>query len=113
MSSILNRRFTAVLVTAAAALSGGCAANRYCASPQAYEYAASVPRIVSTDNTVITYSPDAFTIPPPPDNPIPFGRKVPRPGHPGDTQWSCLDQPPPLPAPASAPTAAPAPAAGG
>jgi hypothetical protein len=86
----------------------GCSANRYCAKPQDYEYAPSVPPIASTDNLTIASSPDAFTIPPAPATPVPFGQKVSDPAKPGETRWSCLDQPPPLPPSAARANAAPA-----
>jgi len=90
-------------LAAATLLFAGCAENRYCAKPQDYERAESIPAIHAVDNLKVVPSPDAYLIPAVPDNPVPFGQKVPVPGKPGDTQWACLDQPPPLPRPAAQP----------
>ncbi len=97
---------TPLVLAVAIIAAAGCSANRYCAKPQSYEYAPSVPVIASAGNLTITSSPDAFTIPPASANPVPFGQKVPNPDKPGKTRWSCLDQPPPLPPPAARATPA-------
>jgi hypothetical protein len=71
----------------------GCAENRYCASPDTYESAPSIPAIQSVGDVKVSLNPDAYLIPPVPANPVPFGQKIP---DPNKTRWSCLDQPPRL-----------------
>lgn len=93
---------------ATALILAGCGANRYCAKPQAYESAPSVPVIRSIDNIRVEPSPDAYLIPAEPADPVPFGQKVAVAGKPGRTEWSCLDQPTALPPLGSAATSAPA-----
>ena len=85
----------------------GCAENRYCAKPQAYETAPSVPDIQSVGDIKVTPAPDAYVIPPAPANPMPFGVKV---ATAKETRWLCLDMPPPfVPAAAQATSTSTAP----
>ena len=78
-------------------LAAGCAENRYCAKPQAYETAPSVTPIKSVDDMKVEPGAGAYLIPPPSPSPVPFGRQVADPNKSGKKRWSCLDQPPPLP----------------
>ncbi|MFX8680965.1 hypothetical protein ABTM69_20160, partial [Acinetobacter baumannii] len=66
--------------------------------------APSIPAIQSVGEVKVTLTPDAYVIPPAPANPVPFGQKI---ADAKKTRYSCLDQPPPLPATPSA-DAAPA-----
>lgn len=93
---------TASLAAIALAFAG-CAENRYCANPDPYESAASIPVIQSVGDVKVTLTPDAYLIPPPPATPIPFGQRIP---DSKKTRYTCLDQPPRLP-PAPTPDAAP------
>ena len=93
---------TAIVLATSTLLLTGCAENRYCAKPAAYESAASIPAIQSAGDVKVTLTPDAYVIPPQPANPIPFGQKIPDPSR---TRWSCLDQPPVLPPLPPAPAA--------
>jgi hypothetical protein len=89
------RRLSVLGVTAVIGLlMSGCVRHGYCAKPQTYESAESVPVIGGTGTLVVKSSPNAFIIPPPPANPVPFGTRVDDPERPGNQMWSCLDQPP-------------------
>ena len=75
-------------------LLGGCAAHSYCAKPRSYESAESVPAVAAADGLIVKPSPNAYLIPPPPPDPVPFGQLVQDPN--GRQEWSCLDEPPPF-----------------
>lgn len=98
---MVSPKFKITLVAVATLAIAGCAENRYCATPEAYESAPSIPTIQSVGDVKVTLTPDAYVIPPVPANPIPFGQQIP---DAKKTRYSCLDQPPRLP-PAPAPAA--------
>lgn len=99
-------KFKPVLIAALTLAFAGCAENRYCATPAPYESAPSIPTIQSVGDVKVTLNPDAYVIPPPPAQSVPFGWRVP---DSKKTRYSCLDQPLPLALPKA--PAAPAPAA--
>jgi len=100
---MVSFKFKLTLIAAATLAFSGCAENRYCASPDPYESAPSIPPIQSVGEVKVQLNPNAYVIPPVPANPIPFGQQIP---DSKKTRYSCLDQPPRLP-PATAPAAAP------
>jgi uncharacterized lipoprotein len=84
----------------------GCAANRYCARPQPYDNARSVPPIQAVEGLKVPESATAMRVPADTAQDAPYGVKVEDPKHPGKTKYQCLDQPPPMPPPAPEPKAA-------
>lgn len=84
---------------------GACGANSYCLVQQDYEKAEMVPELKGVDGLVMPNSPSALRLPPPPTDPVPFGREA------EDGSGVCLDKPPRLAIPADsspAPIAPPA-----
>ena len=86
------------------ALLAGCDSKAYCMHEQKYDHVASIPPVTGGEGLNIPNSPTALRVPPAPAGApdAPFGSKVVDPQHPGRTQYSCLDEPPPLPAGADA-----------
>ena len=78
-----------------ALLLAGCAANSYCEGEQKYQAAQSMPPLQSPEGAKVPESPSALKIPPPPENPVPFGQVVK--DEDGDDAISCLDKPPTMP----------------
>lgn len=101
---MVSFKLKSTLIAVATLAFAGCAENRYCANPDTYESAPSIPAIQSVGDVKVTLNPDAYVIPPVPANPVPFGQIIP---DAKKTRYSCLDQPPRLP-PVAAPAAAPA-----
>ena len=86
---------------ACAALLVGCAGNRYCLGDQPYSHAASVPALQPAEGLKLPESSAALKIPPPPDDPVPFGTKTKN--EKGKDVVQCLDQPPRMPPAADTP----------
>lgn len=85
-----------LMIGTAIALSA-CQANRYCARPQAYESAPSIPPLVGSDTLRIPTTPTALKVPDAKGDSLTFGYGVPDPAHPGKSRIECLDRPPPIP----------------
>lgn len=76
---------------------GGCAVNSYCEGEQKYEQAKTLPPLQSAEGAQVPESPSALKIPPPPEQPVPFGTVTK--DEDGDDVISCLDKPPEMAAP--------------
>jgi hypothetical protein len=74
---------------------GGCAVASYCEGVQDYQRARSLPPVQPTDGLRVPESETALRIPPPPANPVPYGRI--EKDEDGDDVVRCLDKPPALP----------------
>jgi hypothetical protein len=85
-------RMTAA-VAAALALSG-CALSSYCEGELKYQRAPSVPPLRTAEGLQLPQSGSALRIPPPPENPVPYGEKYK--DAEGDDAVRCLDRPPEL-----------------
>jgi len=85
-----------LLLLPALALSG-CAVNSYCEGEQKYEQAKTLPPLRSVEGAQVPESPSALKIPPPPEQPVPFGQVAK--DEDGDDMISCLDKPPEMAAP--------------
>lgn len=108
MTSLMKSVMKMIVLVPAFALAG-CAVNSYCEGEQKYDAARSLPPLASAEGATVPESPSALKIPPPPENPVPFGQTVK--DEDGDDMISCLDKPPempPLAKPAEATPAAPA-----
>lgn len=84
------------LLLAVAALASGCAANSYCASPQPYESAQSIPPIVAPDGMRIPTPSTALKVPEAKTESVTYGFYGPDASKPGKKRLYCLDQPPAL-----------------
>jgi hypothetical protein len=84
----------------------GCSATRRCEGEQPYQKAETLPTPGAIPGLTVPDSPSSLRIPPPPAEPVPYGRKVvDADGH--GTRYECLDMPPRM----AAPPPEPAPAA--
>lgn len=77
-------------IALAAVVLAGCAGNRYCLEPQAYQSAETYPPIAASGELSVPESPSALRIPPPPAKAVPFGFED------KTGEVVCLDQPPML-----------------
>lgn len=93
----------------------GCSTTSYCEGEFAYQTAPTMPPLQPADGVVVTESPSALRIPPPPATAVAYAE--PFKDEDGDDDYRCLDRPPAMPAlapeakPAEAAPAAVAPAA--
>jgi hypothetical protein len=83
----------------------GCSNTRRCEGEQSYQRAETLPTPGAIAGLTVPDSPSSLHIPPPPAQPVPYGRKVAdADGH--GTHYECLDVPPRMAAPPPEPPSA-------
>ncbi len=86
-----------VLTLIGATVLAACSNTRYCARPQPYENATSIPPIVAPEGLKIPTPSTALIVPEAQGDALTYGYLSPDPAQPGKRRIQCLDQPPPIP----------------
>lgn len=81
-------------VSAVLLLSACGGISRHCEGEFEYQQATTLPPPGDVEGLHMPESPSALRIPPAPENPVPFARKVSNPEKVGETRTECLDIPP-------------------
>jgi uncharacterized lipoprotein len=89
--------FRPLALIAAVAVLSGCSSTSYCAKPQPYENALSIPPIVVPEGMTLPAPSTALKVPETKAQSLTYGFYAPDPANKNKKRIYCLDQPPPIP----------------